>query len=156
MRTRAFSLIEVTLSLGIVSFALTAILGLLPLGLSNYKKASDLTIRAQINQQLLSTIQRTPFDQLQSFGTEASPTELYFDHEGKELPASEKDNFIYNARIYMAPGSVVNNLLSPTWSSTPNGGVSLNTVHAIQMSIINRASPEIISVSTTYVADRGL
>jgi type II secretory pathway pseudopilin PulG len=38
---RAFSLVEVTLALGIVSFALIAVLGLLPVGLKTVKNANE-------------------------------------------------------------------------------------------------------------------
>jgi type II secretory pathway pseudopilin PulG len=39
--SRAFSLVEVTMSLGIVSFALIAVLGLLPVGLRSVKNANE-------------------------------------------------------------------------------------------------------------------
>lgn len=38
---RAFSLVEVTLAIGIVSFALLAVMGLLPVGLQSVKNASE-------------------------------------------------------------------------------------------------------------------
>jgi len=40
-KSPAFSLVEVTLSIGIVSFALTAVLGLLPVGLKSVKNANE-------------------------------------------------------------------------------------------------------------------
>ena len=41
LNSTAFSLIEVTLALGIVSFALVAVLGLLPVGLKSVKNANE-------------------------------------------------------------------------------------------------------------------
>ncbi len=47
-RIRAFSLVEVTLALGVASFALTAIFGLLPLGLMLSRGAIDQTAASGI------------------------------------------------------------------------------------------------------------
>ena len=60
----AFSLIEVTLAIGIVGFAFTTILGLLPAGLSNFRKAMDTEVEAQIVQQVTNEAMQADFDQL--------------------------------------------------------------------------------------------
>lgn len=44
----AFSLVEVTIALGIAAFALIAVLGLLPVGLNAAQKASEQTVAAQL------------------------------------------------------------------------------------------------------------
>src|SRR5947209_16405297 len=55
-RRSAFSLVEVVLALGIVSFAIVAILGLIPTGLQTSHSSQDETRAAQIAQSILSTM----------------------------------------------------------------------------------------------------
>jgi type II secretory pathway pseudopilin PulG len=52
----AFSLVEVVVALGIVAFAIVAILGLLPIGLTTAHSAQDDTRTPQIAQDILSSI----------------------------------------------------------------------------------------------------
>lgn len=52
----AFSLVEVVLALGVISFAIVAILGILPIGLQTGHSAQDETRAAQIAQIVLSSI----------------------------------------------------------------------------------------------------
>ena len=53
---RAFSLVEVVLALGVVSFAIVAILGVFPLGLSTSHSAQDETRVAQIAEDILASL----------------------------------------------------------------------------------------------------
>ena len=48
LKARAFSLVEVTLALGIASFALMAVLGLLPVGLKSVKNANEQAAAANV------------------------------------------------------------------------------------------------------------
>lgn len=52
----AFSLVEVVLALGVVSFAIVAILGILPVGLSTGHSAQDETRAAQIAEDILASL----------------------------------------------------------------------------------------------------
>lgn len=52
-----FSLIEVVLCLGIMSFAIVALLGLMPVGLQAFRQSIDVTTQAQIAQQITSEAQ---------------------------------------------------------------------------------------------------
>ena len=61
-RPGAFSLVEVVLALGVVSFAIVAILGVFPLGLRTGRSAQDETRAAQIAQAVFSTFANQPFD----------------------------------------------------------------------------------------------
>lgn len=47
LRHRAFSLVEVTIAIGLVSFCLVAMLGVLPVGLSQERKSTDQTLATQ-------------------------------------------------------------------------------------------------------------
>jgi type II secretory pathway pseudopilin PulG len=55
-KPEAFSLVEVVLALGVISFALIAILGAFPAGLSTQRSAQDDTRAAQIAGDILSSL----------------------------------------------------------------------------------------------------
>lgn len=59
LRNQGFSLPEVTLALGIAAFGLTTLLGLLPQGLNNIRKAGDVAASTRISQQILGSIDQT-------------------------------------------------------------------------------------------------
>jgi uncharacterized protein (TIGR02598 family) len=64
-RTRAaFSLIEVTMSIGIVAFAFVAIFGLIPTGLNSFRDAKTISTSNTIAQRRLSELEQLDFDKL--------------------------------------------------------------------------------------------
>ena len=63
----AFSLVEVALALGIFSFAVVSVMGLMPVGLSAARKAIRTSQEMQITAQILNSLQATPFANLQNF-----------------------------------------------------------------------------------------
>ncbi len=117
----AFSLVEVTLAIGIMAFSFVAIFGLLPIGMGVFRKAIDTSVVAQIAQRLSNEIQEADWKTLVSTGwdpTQAqadaksgkvTPNEIqfqdptgkstnirYFDDQGNELPVSDKEKSIYH------------------------------------------------------------
>lgn len=82
-----FSLVEVVIAMGIVSFAMVSMMGLIPVGLTTFHQAVDATVVAQIAQGVLNEAQLTPFDQLSDYSAaydesggrveEGSPAEVY-------------------------------------------------------------------------------
>jgi len=60
----AFSLVEVTLSIGIVAFGLIAILGLLPSGLQSFRGSIGRTVAAQVAQAIISETKQADFTSL--------------------------------------------------------------------------------------------
>lgn len=80
-RKRAFSLVEVTLAIGIIAFAFVAIFGLVPIGLGSFRAALDTSVRAQIAQRLATEAQQTDFDTL----LKDAKRLRYFDDEGTEV-----------------------------------------------------------------------
>jgi uncharacterized protein (TIGR02598 family) len=96
LRHGGFSLIEVTLAIGITSFALLAILGLLPVGMNTFRQAIDTAVTAQIAQRIVNDAQQTDFDTLNANLASGIP-DRYFDDQGNEvLPAS---GYIYQVRV---------------------------------------------------------
>lgn len=78
----AFSLIEVTIAMGVVSFSLLSMLALLPLGLGTLRDSKLEADTGSIQRQLRAELAALPFSELPEF---ASRT-LYFSEEGTLLP----------------------------------------------------------------------
>jgi len=79
---RAFSLVEVVLAIGVVSFAFVALMGLLPAGMQQFRKAIDTTVAAEIAQRVIDDAQQTDFDTLLATPW---PSYRYFDERGVEV-----------------------------------------------------------------------
>ena len=81
---KAFTLVEVTLAMGILAFSLVAILGLLPVALQAVSKAMNLSVQARILQASQTELLSTPFSEF--CDTNGVPknmsTTLFFDENG--------------------------------------------------------------------------
>lgn len=75
-RTRGFSLVEVAIALGIVSFVLLALLGLFSVGLNAGKDSQLDTVQAAIVHRMLSEFRTADFDTL-------AETNALFDYAGQ-------------------------------------------------------------------------
>ncbi len=84
-RHKAFSLIEVTMALGLVSFAVITVIGLMPVGLVALHRAMDSTEEAQIVRQIGAQAVLTPYSQLIN---NFSGTTFYYDEDGVFLTNS--------------------------------------------------------------------
>lgn len=62
MKRRAFSLVEVAIALGLLSFVLLSIIGLLGVGLNSSRSAHLDTIQASTARQALSAVRTADFD----------------------------------------------------------------------------------------------
>jgi uncharacterized protein (TIGR02598 family) len=86
-----FSLIEVTIAMGVMAFAAIAILGIIPNGLTAATRSSQTTIAARLASEVQSEIQQVG---LASFST----NETYFDGDGKILAnASGAVYYVYRS-----------------------------------------------------------
>lgn len=101
LRAFGFSLVEVVLALGVVGFAIVAILGMIPIGLNTGHDAQNDTRAAQIAQAILSTVAsqtQTQFSNIQlplndtsvtSFDLTSSQTKtIYADNDGQLIGGS--------------------------------------------------------------------
>lgn len=93
-----FSLIEVTLSLGIVSFALLLLLGLVPEAIQASSEAVSRTVKTQIFQQVVSDLNSADFADL-------ADESFYFDVDG--IPVDTEDESVYEARIDVVSGTTL-------------------------------------------------
>lgn len=98
---RGFSLVEVTIALGIVGFAAVTVMALVPVGLKSLRNSIDQTVVSQIGQQISSDILQTPFSQAEGFTN-------YYDNEG--FPVSGVNDAVFTAAVtpsatFSYPGS---------------------------------------------------
>jgi uncharacterized protein (TIGR02598 family) len=82
---RAFSLVEVTIAMGIFSFAIVATFSLIGQSFKSYSSASNDTVSRQIMNQLAANAQ-----QARLAGLTTTPSySTNFDIEGKPVPSSD-------------------------------------------------------------------
>ena len=158
-RTGGFSLVEVTLALGVAAFCLLVLLGLLPTGLKTQQSSSQQTTANQIISQISSFLRadvRLPAGQTSKacpdppdpndpcdwsnlnghWQSVATPDTMYFTNEGKPI-TSAPANAVFRAKItYMSPPTQTTSLASirVTWPAAPdpdNGGVPAGSVTTV-------------------------
>jgi uncharacterized protein (TIGR02598 family) len=129
---QAFSLIELAAALAILAVGVVGLMALMPSGMTQARKAADVTVTAQIAQRLLAEAEQSEFDELidrtalppdpkkRSYCPErfsfrapkvAEPAFRYFDDQGKEivprnpgkLSDTEKASVIYYASMRIRP-----------------------------------------------------
>lgn len=101
---RAFSLVEVAIAIGIVTFSLVSVLGLLPIGLSSFRDATESTIESQIISQIASEAALMPFHELPGY---ASAGPYYFNEEGSRVESEAQAS--YWADVSLKPPSYPGN-----------------------------------------------
>ena len=95
---RGFSLVEVAVALGLMSFVITGLLGLVPIGLNTIRDAKNDSMRAEIIKSVANTAQQTDFSLL---GT-LNGTKYQFDNNGM----LSSTNALYEAELSTGPVSV--------------------------------------------------
>ena len=101
--SQGFSLVEVAMALGVVSFVMVTLVGLLPGGLTSFKQAMANTIDSQIVQSLTNDLLLDNFSNLVTYvptGAKATPV-YYYDSEGVQCPS--QTGAIYKATIALSP-----------------------------------------------------
>ena len=100
---RAFSLVEVTLALGVMAIGLVSIFGLLPTGLNSNQAATQQTATINLITAIQSDLRGTPatIDTSSLFALPLSRDSavLYFTENGTLLPS--KVNALYRATVYL-------------------------------------------------------
>ncbi|NJK90512.1 MAG: Verru_Chthon cassette protein B [Blastochloris sp.] len=138
---RGFSLIEVTMSLGIISIGMMALVAMLPLGLKAFKSSVDMTLQAQIAQSILNQAQQIKFSNLGDLdGT------FYFDAEGALLP--NKTGAAFETEVAFPE--------TRTRVPSNNGREELEPLTTISITIKPMTSPERSKTLNLFIADVGL
>lgn len=104
---KAFSLVEVAIAMGLITFCMVAMLGLLPVGLSTFRAAMEATIESQIVNQIASDAALMPFSKLSDF---AGGSPYYFNEEGS--PVQKENEATYWANL---------SLQTPNYPDKPAG-----------------------------------
>lgn len=149
-RSGAFSLVEVTLAIGIVSFAFVAMFGMLPVGLSVSRQAMDTTIESQIVQQLKTQALQTDFSQLGGLD-DSGP--FYFDNQGKsttEASALYKAGYLPVSTATKLPAGVNTTRLARVTISV------LNTKGSAERAASNLTNAPDARKFTILIPDNGL
>ena len=115
-----FSMVEVTMAIGIFGFAFTAIIGLIPMGLNNFRQAMDASVGAQICQRVINDVQQTDFDTL----TGTSSVDRYFDEEGNEV--AKATEYVYQIKTVVS-----------STTATPNATASFSSLATVLVQIAN-------------------
>jgi len=126
-RGKAFSLVEVAIALGLVTFAVVSVIGLLPVGLSTMRDAMTQTVSTQIVREISAELLLTPFQQINDY---INQSPIFFDVQGKR--ASSADAY-YKVQ------------LSRSNSIFPGSGTSsslTNSVCCVHIAIITHAYKE--------------
>jgi uncharacterized protein (TIGR02598 family) len=84
-RNAGFSLVEVTLALGIAALGIIAVLGLMPQGMEMSRKTGLLSVHRQITEQIAREIDQKPWAEIVNAPPQQQP--LYFDDQGLEVTA---------------------------------------------------------------------
>ena len=97
--SHGFSLIEVTLALGIVAFAMIPIIGLVSSGMKSLRGSMDDAVRGEIVRKVVAEAGRVPYTNL---STAFNNRLFYFDDEGVQQASSNAQT------IFVASNSIAN------------------------------------------------
>ncbi len=139
MATHAFTLVEVVLALGVASFALLSMMGLLTVGLADFHDAMNASTETQIAQQLASQIELSDF----SVASNQAAGTYYFTDEGLATNAA--------GAVYSATVSAPAKLYVP---GEPANSSSTNTLTFL-ISISCKSSPQTTNVIPIQIANNG-
>jgi type II secretory pathway pseudopilin PulG len=156
LKTAAFSLVEVTLALGVAAFCLVAVLGLLPTSLKTQQTSIQQTTANQIISTIFSDLRadiRLPpgldskvcgddppcawGDLHGHWHDVATPFTLYFTYEGKQtgtLNGTPPADAVFRATItYRFPPSETTTMadIRVTWPAQVEGGVPAGSVRSV-------------------------
>lgn len=144
LRCRAgFSLVEVMIATGIITFSVVAVLGVLPVGLTTLRQSMEQTVESQIIRGLAAQ------SVLSEFSTLSQQTNFYYDEEGQALPRSMTNDAYYVARV------------SPQVPVFPQSGQSstiTNSLTSLRVELVaqpNPSAPSAPKIFALKVANSG-
>jgi uncharacterized protein (TIGR02598 family) len=136
--------VEVTIAIGIVSFAFLTMLGLIPTGLKTFRSAIDTSVGGQIFQRVINEAQQTDFDTLVG----SVPAVRYFDDQGNELDSSLAGRAIYQVNTRILPSTA----LTTTGAAASNASVATITVQIAK----NPGNIPLTKVSSLWTTNSGV
>lgn len=148
LHRHAFSLVEVVLALGVVSFAFVGIIGLLPVGLQTSRQAQETSVQSQIAQQVSNEIQLARFSDLNASVFPGASFPKYFDEQGLLVENPEAPNCVYTVNV-LAPPPLVN-------ATLPGAGTPNTHIRILTFGIEKSANPGFPIRFSVMAADNGL
>lgn len=139
--SQGFSLIEVVLALGVVSFTLAALLGLLPVGLNTLRQTMNTTAEAQIMQTVSSALQVSDFKPLAS-SQNLPGCPRYFNEEGQRALVSA--DIAYDVVCRWSPVRL------------PGNSADSNSSCRVVVEITRTREKNSVVRHTVWMVDRGL
>ena len=143
----AFSLVEVVIAIGIASFCLVTMMGLIPVGVKSVRSTTSQTIASQLLEAISLDLRSTPLGSnsspsyavtLPASGTASCATSmtLYLDENGGTNASSLNLNSQYRATLYLSNSSIFSTTaqIQITWpaSVAPSNAIgSLETITTI-------------------------
>jgi uncharacterized protein (TIGR02598 family) len=109
-----FSLVEVTLALGIVSFAMVPLIGLLPVSYTSFQASTRSVTTTQLAQRIFAELQQTDFAQL-------AGAESFYDVQGVEVGKTDSKK-VFDVRV-----QIVDAMKLPTSAAVAAGSLLGNT-----------------------------
>lgn len=140
---KAFSLVEVVLALGIISFACITLLGLLSMGLVTVSHAVGNTVEAQIIQSVINS------SEVQTYSSSFNVTN-YFNNEGTQVISTDP-TMVYVATVNAIP--LTNS--TPVSPATPYLYNTASSASLLKVSITNRTQPGAASVFSLVWSNSG-
>jgi uncharacterized protein (TIGR02598 family) len=143
MNKNGFSLVEVTIALGLATFAVISVMGLLPVGLNTLRQSADDMAISKITQEISSELLLTPFQQLSNYVANGP---RYFDSMGER---TEGSGAYFRAEMALAASSYPGSSASSTMS---------NSIQCVRIHIVSRAHAEqgaITNQRVLHVANSG-
>jgi uncharacterized protein (TIGR02598 family) len=101
--SHGFSLIEVTIALGVFAFAMIPIIGLVSSGMKSLRGSMDDGVRGEIVRKVVAEAGRVPYTNLSSF----NGTNFYFDDEGVQQASSNAQTIFVASNSIVPPPSLV-------------------------------------------------
>jgi len=128
-RCRGFSLVEVTLGLGIIGFALLAVFGLLPVGAKSGREAVDSTRRGlvatDIRNRVRSAVTAADFPAPPGLPA-ARSLQLYYDRDGRFVDTAVAG---LSSVLYLADVSI-----GASWSN-PSAGLTGHYIRPVSVTV---------------------
>ncbi len=134
---RGFSLVEVTIALGIAVVAVIGIFALLQSGLGAYREAMNSSVSASIAQQVVSDHLLAEFDAMVQAGSSTG----YYDERGIRLGASNAAQ-----AVYVSESEIL---------SSPVTNMSSNNLVTLRVAISSPVQPRFEKIFISYLARRG-
>lgn len=163
----AFSLIEVVLAIGVLSFSFLVLFNMIPVGLGMMSSSIDSTIGMQIVQRVTTLARQAKFSELakldKNTGTDArgEKSDFFFDDQGNEVDAAAltAKRYVYTAAVVLLQQSAVP---GRTGAQGPNPDLStvqqLPTQNIATINIIIRKNEgtETLRTVNVIIANNGL